>query len=73
MQPQDLESAVGVIQMQKEREVALGAQQEGCVDAESLAKFLLLHVEAEQVYRCFLTPQQSPALSVSQRAMTFAE
>jgi hypothetical protein len=49
-QPQDLESAVGVIQMQKEKEMAAGAQEEGTLEAEALAKFLLLHVDAEQVH-----------------------
>ena len=49
MQPQDLESAVGVIQSQRRKEMDTGSQQEGSVDAASLAKFLLLQVDAEQV------------------------
>lgn len=61
MQPQDLESAVGVIQKQKEKELAAGAHQEGALDAESLAKFLLLHVEAEQV-RHFRISNQEPSV-----------
>lgn len=52
MQPQDLESAVGVIQTQRQLEMDTGSQQEGSVDAASLAKFLLLHVDAEQVCHC---------------------
>lgn len=49
MQPPDLESAVATIRQLKEQEMADEGSSPDSGSADALAKFLLLHVDAEQV------------------------
>lgn len=49
MQPPDLESAVATIRHLKEQELADPQSSPDSDAADALAKFLLLHVDAEQV------------------------